>query len=108
MLELTQDMGKVLKIPVSGFTPAPGDKTGYSWTDGNGHPRTMEMPHYHVTDTKEVGRSVIEYVEESTHLYLESLLDSSNDILCDTFNLAMRDYGSVSLLPGLEKMVPPY
>lgn len=56
------------------------------------------MPHYYITNMDEAKKNMLEYNRRSSRLYLETLLDGSNGILWDTFQMAMRlaDTGNVS------------
>jgi len=88
-LMLTQDIGFVLKVKVSPFAPIPGDKTAYEWNSAEG-PKKMEMPKYHISDIEEAKTQMIKYVMDSHFGYFDNLLDSSNEILMDTFSIAIR------------------
>jgi hypothetical protein len=89
-------MGVVLTVSVAIFTPEPGDKTGYTWEDEHGL-HTMEMPHFYIVKYREAMANMMQYIEDSRQHYLENLLDSSNKILWETFQMAidMGDLGNV-------------
>ena len=50
----------------------------------------MEMPEYHISNIKDAKDQMIEYVNRSHMRYIGNLLDSSNEILLETFNMAAR------------------
>jgi hypothetical protein len=89
ILELTQEIGYTLEVKVSPFVPLPGDKTAYEWDSAEG-PKRMEMPKYHISDIEEAKKQMIGYVRRSHLGYINNLLDSSNEILMETFNMAVR------------------
>lgn len=88
-LYLTQDLGSTLKVAVSPYVPVPGDKTAYEWENEDGVHK-MEMPRYCLSDVEEVKSRMLEYSYMSRLSYLQNLLDSSNKILWDTFEIALR------------------
>lgn len=88
-LYLTQDLGSTLKVAVSPYVPIPGDKTAYEWTTKDGVQK-MEMPPYCLSNVEEIKLRMFEYTYVSGLSYLQNLLDSSNKILWDTFEIALR------------------
>jgi hypothetical protein len=82
-------MGVTLEVQVSRFVPLPGDKTAYEWDSAEGAKR-MAMPEYHISKIADAKDQMIEYVKWSHMAYIINLLDSSNEILLDTFNMAVR------------------
>lgn len=82
-------MGSILKVTVSRYDPIPGDKTAYEWEAKNGIHR-IKMPPYCITHVEEAKLCMFRYAKESRLSYLENTLDSSNKILWDTFNIALR------------------
>ncbi|SLM34575.1 hypothetical protein LPUS_03411 [Lasallia pustulata] len=102
-LDLTQDMGSILKVTVSRYDPIPGDKTAYEWEAKNGIHR-IKMPPYCITHVEEAKLCMFRYAKESRLSYLENTLDSSNKILWDTFNIALRS-GNFMVQKALELWV---
>lgn len=88
-LYLTQDLGYTLKVAVSPYVPVPGDKTAYEWRTKDGVHK-MEMPPYCLSNVEEIKLRMFEYTYVSGLSYLQNLLDSSNKILWDTFEIALR------------------
>ena len=88
-LDLTQDMGSILKVTVSPYNPIKGDKTAYEWEAKDGIHR-IKMPPYCITHVEETKLCMLKYAKASGLSYLENILDSSNKILWDTFNIALR------------------
>jgi hypothetical protein len=86
-LFLTQGMGYTLEVQVSPFVPLPGDKTAYEWESAEG-PKRMAMPEYHISNIEDAKNQMIDYVTRSHMIYIGNLIDSSNEILLDTFNMA--------------------
>jgi hypothetical protein len=91
-------MGYTLEVQVSPFVPLPGDKTAYEWESAEGAKR-MAMPEYHISNIEDAKDQIIEYVKRSKMIYIGSLLDDSNEILLNTFNMATRcKVGSTAIL----------
>jgi hypothetical protein len=88
-VELTQGTGSVLKVTVSKFAPRPGDKTAYEWITPQGE-RRMEMLPYCISDIAEAEVNMRDYARQSTAEYLIKLVDRSNRIVVQTFNLAIK------------------
>ncbi|KAI9775593.1 MAG: hypothetical protein M1839_000994 [Geoglossum umbratile] len=99
-IQLTQDMGVELTVSVATFTPEPDDKTAYEWEDSRGV-HTMEMPHFFIVQYGEAMDNMMKYVEDSRQHYLDNLLDSSDKILWDTFQMAI-DMGHMGNSPMLK------
>ena len=95
-IQLTQDLGAVLTVSVAMFTPEPSDKTAYQWEDGH-NVHTMEMPHFYIVQYDEAVANMRKYIEESKHGCLASLLDPSEKILWESFQMAvdMGHFGNV-------------
>jgi hypothetical protein len=81
-------MGVVLTVSVAVFTPEPCDQTGYTWEDEHGL-HTMEMPQFYIVRYDEAMTNMMQYIEDSRQHYLDNLLDSSNKILWETFQMAI-------------------
>jgi hypothetical protein len=82
-------MGNTLKVIVSPFVPLPSDKVAYEWDSMDG-PQKMEMPTYHISDIEGAKLAMVKYATTSALLYIEGILDSSNVILWNAFNTAIR------------------
>ena len=50
----------------------------------------MEMPPYCIENIEEAKRSILAYAKTTRVSYLENLLDSSNPVLWDTFQVVLR------------------
>ena len=68
--------------------PGIGDKTASTWKDQAGT-HEMEMPPYYLGNIEQVKSNMAEYFEKCSHVYLHSLLDGSDEIVRDTFTMAM-------------------
>lgn len=92
-LFLTQGFGEGLFNPlhilVSRFEPGPRDRTTYFWTDRSGHPRSMEMPPYFISDLDAARQSIRMFLSTARSPYIDSLLADSNPIVCKTFQAAL-------------------
>jgi hypothetical protein len=86
---LTHRLGHLLRVDVSEFQPLPGDILAYNWTDSDGNPHALEMPHFCV---KELGKTLVaidQYISESRLSYL-SCVEKSDDLTWMTLQLALR------------------
>lgn len=88
-VELTQDMGPVLKVLVSRYVPLPRDKTAYEWSS-RGVTHRLEMAPYLIGDAEAAKTSMLAYAQEARSCDFQKLLDSSNDLLWNTFRVALR------------------
>lgn len=91
-IQLAQGMGITLTVLVAIFKPEPGDKTAYTWEDENGA-HSMEMPPFLIVNYQDAMKKMLHYIEESRQNYLDYLLDPSNPILWDTFQIALEMTG---------------
>lgn len=67
-VELTQDMGPVLKVLVSPYVPLPRDKTAYKWSS-RGVTHRLEMPLY-LIDTPKLLRQVCLHTRKKQDLVI--------------------------------------
>lgn len=59
----------------------------------------MEMPHYSIESIEYAKKNILIHAQTARLAYLENLLDGSNSILWDTFNIALQS--KVVVLPLL-------
>ena len=78
----------MLRVTISRFQPEPGDATGYTWHDPQGHTQMMEMPPYYMSDMTQALVDIQDYGVRSFSSYIDSLLDGANPIIWKTFQAA--------------------
>jgi hypothetical protein len=88
-LDLMQDdIGQVLNLTVSMFSPLPGDKLAYEGIGEHG-PYRLEMPPYCISDIKKAAQSLIIYMRKAKRAYLKCFIDRSSPLLFNTFKMAV-------------------
>ncbi|ORX98193.1 hypothetical protein BCR34DRAFT_496330 [Clohesyomyces aquaticus] len=94
VVELTQDHGNTrIRIPVRKFKPIPGDILFYRWKISSGE-RTYVCPPYAVTHVEKVGAELRRHIYDTTAVHVESIVNSNNTILVETFRIAMKSVAS--------------
>ena len=89
MIELTQNTELVLQISVSPYVPLPYDKMAYEWSTKYGT-HCMEMPAYLIDNVEDAKARICVYAQKVRPYHLLALLDSSNRLLWNTFDIVQR------------------
>ncbi|CAO2655441.1 Nn.00g105050.m01.CDS01 [Neocucurbitaria sp. VM-36] len=87
-LELMQDdVGQVLNLTVSKFTPLLGDKLAYEGIGEDG-PYKLDMLPYCISDSNKARQSLVVYMRKAKSAYFNRFVDRSNALLLNTFKMA--------------------
>lgn len=89
-IEVTQDYGTSIRLPVRQFTPIGEEGLTWRWLKDDGRIGEYETPPFAIANVKRAKQEIELSFLSNLSSYIKNTLDKSNIIICNTFAMILN------------------